>query len=101
MDEKLAEMKRILTGNLNEARKYALEAAARKESDRQTAEWMLVMAQKHLEFNAAGLLIADKEAERLAQAENCEGVRKMWKMDRAIWAEESAQVNALIMGFGK
>ena len=101
MDEKLAEMKRILTGNLNEARKYALEAAARKENDRQTAEWMLVMAQKHLEFNAAGLLIADKEAERLAQAENCEGVRKMWKMDRAIWAEESAQVNALIMGFGK
>ena len=101
MDEKLAEMKRILTGNLNEARKYALEAAARKESDRQTDEWMLVMAQKHLEFNAAGLLIADKEAERLAQAENCEGVRKMWKMDRAIWAEESAQVSAMIMGFGK
>ena len=30
MGEKLSEIKRILNGNLNEARNYALEAVARK-----------------------------------------------------------------------
>ena len=101
--DKLEKNAEIVAGNLDEAKRYAAMAHAAKDEQRQEADWYLEMARRHLEFNNAGLTLVDRMAAEYAQehAQEGPGVMAMHRFRRAQWAKETAQIPAMVTGYGK
>lgn len=93
----------VMTGNVEEAKKYAKLAHGKKFHNRAAADWCLEMSKQHLDFNIKGCMMLDQTCKELEQmgdhADLMAATKTMVHERREMIMEETAEVKLMIASY--